>query len=88
MKAKDWIAILQSFDPEEEIIATVYSRELFGDENLVAPDGSEYAQCPADVWAAVAEEYEFRDYVNEQIYDDIRLSLQEEIDRQQLKGGE
>jgi len=87
MKAKEWVAILQSFDPDEEIIATIYSRELFGDENLVAPDGSEYAQCPAGVWDAVAYSFEFRDYVLEHIYDDIRLSLQEEIDRQH-EGGE
>lgn len=85
VKAKQWIEILQGFDPEEEIIATIYSRELFGNQNLVALDGSEYDECPKDIWDYVADSYEFRDYVNDGICDDICLSLQEAID---AKGGE
>lgn len=85
MKAKEWIAILQSFDPNEEVIATVYSRQLFGDQNLVAPDGTEYDECPKVIWDEVADSYEFRDYVNEQIWDDIRLTLQEAIDAREVK---
>ncbi len=77
--AREWIAILQSFDPNEEIIATIYSRELFGDQNLVAPDGTEYDECPKEIWQEVAKSFEFRDYVNEQIWDDICLTLQEWI---------
>ena len=80
MKAKEWIAILQEFDPNEEIIATIYSRELFGEQSLVAPDGSEYDECPRMIWDEVADSFEFRDYVLENIWDDIQLTLQEAID--------
>lgn len=80
MKAKEWIAILQSFDPNEEIIATIYSRELFGDQSLVAPDGTEYDECPKEIWDEVAKSFEFRDYVNEGIWNDICLTLQEWVD--------
>lgn len=86
MKAKEWIAILQEFDPNEEVIGCVYSRELFGEGALVMPaDGTEYDECPEVIWAEVADSYEFRDYVSEQIWDDIRLSLQEAIDAREVK---
>lgn len=89
MKAKDWIAILQSMDENEEVIGALWTRDLFGDGNVLDASGEhEYEQCPQSAWDAVADTYEFRDHINEEVYDDIRLSLQEEIDRQQLKGGE
>jgi hypothetical protein len=37
------------------------------------------------IWDEVADSYEFRDYVNEQIWDDIRLTLQEAIDAREVK---
>lgn len=83
--AREWIKILESFHPDEQIIATIYSSELFGEQALITPDGDEYEVCPQHIWDEVAEGYEFHDFVNEQIYEDIRLSLQDAID---AKGGE
>jgi len=78
MKAKDWVVFFQGFDPEEEVIAIVYDRSLFGDENLVHPvTGVEYSECPKEIWRDTASDYEVRDYVSEQIWDDIRCDLQE-----------
>lgn len=87
MKAREWINILESLNPDEEIIGALWTRDLFGDGNLVDASGEhEYAECPADAWNAIANMYEMRDHINEEIYEDIRLSLQEEIDRQQIGG--
>jgi len=83
--AREWIAILQSFDPNEEIIAMVYSRELFGDKNLVAPDGTEYDECPKEIWDTVAEGHELRDWLCEQIHDDILSDLQDALDAKEAK---
>ena len=84
--AKEWIALLQEFDPDEEVIAMVYNRELFGNEALVTKSGdSEYPECPKEIWDKVACEHQFRDWINEQVYEDIRLDLQDAID---AKGGE
>ncbi len=77
MKAKDWVVFFQGFDPEEEVIAIVYDRSLFGDENLVHPvTGVEYSECPKEIWRATAGDYEVRDYVSEQIWNDIVYDLQ------------
>lgn len=85
--AREWIAILEQFPPDEQIIGMFYRRELFGDEMLTTKDGdSEYAECPLDVWDDVAERHELRDWICEQIHDDIRMDLQEAIDaREEVK---
>lgn len=75
MKAKDYVAMFQGLDPDEEVIALVYTRDLFGDVAVSPTTGEEFGECPLDSWNLMAQNYEPRDYVSEQIWDDIVHSM-------------
>jgi hypothetical protein len=71
MKAKDYVAMFQGLDPDEEVIALVYTRDLFGDVVVSPTTGEEFGECPQDSWNLMAQNYEPRDYVSGAIWDDI-----------------
>lgn len=76
MKAKDWVVMFQGFDPDEEVIAIVYDRSLFADSVVCPITGEELGECPKSDWDVMAQNYEVRDYVAEQVWDDIVYDLQ------------
>jgi hypothetical protein len=85
MKAKDWVVMFQGFDPDEEVIALVYTRDLFGDVLVSPTTGEELGFCPQDSWNLMAQNYEPRDYAAEAIYDDIMHDVQGVMDAFALK---
>ena len=55
MKAKDYVAMFQGLDPDEEVIALVYTRDLFGDVAVSPTTGEEFGECPLDSWNLMAQ---------------------------------
>ena len=85
MKAKDYVALFQGLDPDEEVIALVYTRDLFGDAVVCPITGEEFGECPQDSWNLMAQNYEPRDYAAEAIWEDICNDLQGLMDAFALK---
>ena len=85
MKAKDWVELFQGFDPEEEVVGIVYTRDLFQDAMVCPITGDELAECPKADWDVMSQNYRVHDYVAEQLWDDIRYDLQGAMDAFALK---
>jgi hypothetical protein len=88
MRVSKAIKLLQELPADEEIVIAWWARDLFGDGCLTDADGDELAECPRDVWDAVASEYALQEWEVSAIHDDITYAIQGQIRTNRAAEGE
>lgn len=89
MLVKNVIKMLKGLNPDDEIVVAFWDAECFHG-SVVNGDGEELPVIPRELWNAFASDFDLRDHIQEQCWDDIQWGLQDYVTKLELdaKGGE